>query len=127
MTQWDAAQLDAIDAADDLLVSPLRPDGVTYGTPTWIWSVVVDGELYVRGYNGTASSWYTAAMARPAGRIHAAGAVHEVGFEPAPAALADAIDAGYSAKYATSPYLPPMISGRARAAGVRIRPRLDHR
>jgi hypothetical protein len=25
---------------------------VTPGTPTWIWSVVVDGQLYVRGYNG---------------------------------------------------------------------------
>jgi hypothetical protein len=25
---------------------------VTYGTPTWIWSVAVDGALYVRAYNG---------------------------------------------------------------------------
>lgn len=122
---WEAAELAAIDADDDLKVSPLRADGVTHGTPTWIWAVVVDGDLYVRGYNGTASTWYSAAMARPAGRIHASGAVHDVLFEPSPADLADAIDAAYRAKYATSPYLPPMLSPRARAAGVRIRPRKD--
>ncbi|MBV8228112.1 MAG: DUF2255 family protein [Verrucomicrobia bacterium] len=37
---------------DDLHISPLREDGVTYGTPTWIWSVAVEGALYVRAYNG---------------------------------------------------------------------------
>ena len=66
MNTWPAATLAAIGAADDLKISPLRADGRTFGTPTWIWSVVVDGELYVRGYNGTASRWYGAAMARPA-------------------------------------------------------------
>ncbi len=120
---WDGATLAAIDDADDLKVSPLRADGVTHGTPTWIWAVVVGGDLYVRGYNGTDSRWYAAAMARPSGRIHAAGAIREVTFEPAPAELADAIDAAYRAKYAMSPYLPPMVSAHARAAGVRIRPR----
>ena len=34
--------------ADDLHISPFREDGVTYGTPTWIWSVAVDDALYVR-------------------------------------------------------------------------------
>ena len=121
-TTWPQATLTAIDTADDLKISPLRPDAVTFGTPTWIWSVVVDGELYVRGYNGTASRWYQAAMARPEGRIHAAGQVHDVPFEAAPADLTDAIDDAYRVKYASSPYLPPMLSGRARAAGVRISP-----
>ncbi|MBK9695984.1 MAG: DUF2255 family protein [Propionibacteriaceae bacterium] len=121
-TTWPQATLTAIDTADDLKISPLRPDAVTFGTPTWIWSVVVDGELYVRGYNGTASRWYQAAMARPEGRIHAAGQVHDVTFEAAPADLTDAIDDAYRVKYASSPYLPPMLSGRARAAGVRISP-----
>ena len=66
--------------------------------------MVVDGELYVRGYNGTASRWYQAAMARTEGRIHAAGQVHDVTFEPAPDGLADAIDDAYRVKYASSPY-----------------------
>ena len=122
-TIWPADTLAAINHADDLKISPLRADGLTYGTPTWIWCVAVDGELYVRGYNGTASRWYTAAMARPDGRIHAAGQVFEVTFDAAAPELADPIDAAYRAKYASSPYLPPMISARSRAAAVRIRPR----
>lgn len=123
MTTWPAETLAAIDAADDLKISPLRADGVTFGTPTWIWCVVVDGELSVRGYNGTASRWYAAAMARPEGRVHAAEQTFDVTFEPAAPELASAIDDAYRAKYSTSPYLAPMISARARAAGVRIRPR----
>jgi hypothetical protein len=45
-------ELRKIAEADDLHISPYREDGVTYGTPTWIWSVAVDGNLYVRAYNG---------------------------------------------------------------------------
>ena len=52
MGKWSKAQLEKIAATDDLHISPLRDDGVTYGTPTWIWSVVVDGDVYVRAYNG---------------------------------------------------------------------------
>jgi hypothetical protein len=39
----------------------------TYGTPTWIWSVVVDGALYVRPYNGPDSRWYQARSGRGLG------------------------------------------------------------
>lgn len=70
---WQADTLAAIDAADDLKVSPLRADGRTHGTPTWIWAVVVSGDLYARPYNGTRSRWYQATLDRPDGRIHAAG------------------------------------------------------
>jgi hypothetical protein len=120
---WPASTLAAIIDADDLKISPLRADGVTHGTPTWIWCVAVDGDLYVRGYNGIRSRWYQAALAHPHGRIRAAGQVFEVTFAPAQAGLADRIDDAYRAKYADSPYLPAMISTRARAAGIRIRPR----
>ena len=58
---WSSNELERIAGADDLRISRLRQDGVTYGTPTWIWSVSVDGELYVRGYNGQESRWYQAA------------------------------------------------------------------
>jgi hypothetical protein len=67
--------------SDDLHIAPFREDGTTYGTPTWIWSVVVDGSLYVRVYNGTGSSWYGAAMKQKAGRITIAGMTKEVTFE----------------------------------------------
>jgi hypothetical protein len=122
-TTWPAATLAAIDAADDLKVSPLRPDGSTYGTPTWIWCVVVDGELYVRAYHGDASRWFAAATARPQGRIHAAGEVHDVIFEPTAPERDEAIDDAYRAKYAGNAFLTAMTTGRARTAGFRLRPR----
>jgi hypothetical protein len=82
MTTGSKDELHKIAQADDLHISPFRDDGVTYGTPTWIWSVAVDDALYVRGYNGQNSRWYQAAVRQKAGRIIAAGMVKEVMFEP---------------------------------------------
>lgn len=120
---WAPNELQTIAATDDLHISPFREDGVTYGTPTWIWSVVVDGELYVRGYNGTRSRWYRAAIRQKAGRIRAAGMTKDVVFELVDGAINDRIDEAYRAKYSGSPYLAPMIGARARVATVRVRPR----
>jgi len=124
MAAWSKAELHQIAEADDLHISPFREDGVTYGTPTWIWSVAVDDALYVRGYNGVESRWYQAAVQQEAGRIKAAGITKEVVFEAViDEAMNDRIDKAYRAKYAKSPYLKPMISDRARAATIRIAPR----
>ena len=120
---WDKNQLDRIVQADDLHIAPFRDDGKTPGTPTWIWCVQVDGDLYVRGYNGKASRWYQAAVKQRAGRIQAAGETFDVAFEPVTDQINDAIDAAYQAKYAKSTYLKPMVSERARAATVRVTPR----
>jgi hypothetical protein len=117
---WAPNELQKIAASDDLHISPLRNDGVTYGTPTWIWSVVVDGELYVRAYNGRQSRWYQAAVRQQAGRIRTAGLTKEVAFEPVDGAINDRIDDAYRAKYGGSPYLAPMIGPRARSATVRV-------
>ena len=122
MSTWSKHELRKIAEADDLHISPFRDDGKTYGTPTWIWSVVVDDELYVRGYNGQKSSWYQAAVAQKAGRIIAAGMTKEVTFESVNGAINDRIDDAYQAKYRGSPYLPPMISARARSATVKVMP-----
>ena len=59
-------ELSKIAEANDLHISPFREDGVTYGTPTWIWSVVVGDALYVRAYNGQSSRWYQAAVRQKA-------------------------------------------------------------
>jgi len=122
MSNWTKGELDKMAAADDLDISPFREDGVTYGTPTWIWSVVVGDSLYVRGYNGQASRWYKAAVTQKAGRIRVAGLEREVMFEPAAGELNDRIDEAYRVKYRTSSYLSPMIGDRARAATVKITP-----
>jgi hypothetical protein len=123
MSTWPKDELRKIAEADDLHISPFREDGKTYGTPTWIWSVVVDGALFVRGYNGQKSSWYQAAVRQKAGRIKTAGMTREVTFEPVEGSINDRIDEAYRAKYAGSPYLKPMIGSQARAASIRILPR----
>jgi hypothetical protein len=120
--EWSPNELRQISDSDDLHISPFREDGETYGTPTWIWSVVVDGELYVRGYNGQQSRWYQAAVQQRAGRIRAAGITKEVVFGAVDGAINNRIDDAYRAKYGGSPYLTPMISKRARSATVRVMP-----
>lgn len=125
MTPWTAEQLENISSTDDFHISPYRNDGTTPGTPTWIWSVVVDGNVYVRAYNGTASRWHQSAMTQRAGRIRAGGIDAEATFTPVDGGINDRIDDAYSVKYAGSPYLPPMLSNRARAATVRVDPQKD--
>jgi len=123
MSRWPKNELQKIAQTDDLHISPFRDDGKTYGTPTWIWSVVVGDSLYVRAYNGQKSSWYQAALRQMAGRITVAGMTKEVSFEPVSGAINVSIDDAYRAKYKGSPYLNPMIGTRARAATVKIAPR----
>lgn len=125
MSAWSKDELRKIADTDDFHISPFREDGITYGTPTWIWSVVVDDGLYVRAYNGPSSRWYKAAMQQNAGRITAAGMTKEVVFEHIKGEINDRIDAAYRAKYEGSPYLQPMINARARAATVKVIPRND--
>ncbi len=117
---WTEEELTKIAATDDLRIAPFHEDGVTTGTPTWIWSVVMDGALYVRAYNGQNSRWYKSAMKQKAGRISAAGMNKQVTFEPVEGAINDQIDDAYRVKYSSSSYLGSMISTRTRAATVRV-------
>lgn len=115
-------ELNRVDKADDLHIAPFREDGKTYGTPTWIWAVIVDGNLYVRAYNGVNSRWYKSALEQKAGRIIAAGITREVRFERVHGDINSVIDEAYRKKYNDSPYLSPMISNRSRAATIKIIP-----
>src|SRR4051794_41961421 len=94
MAAWSKDELRKIAEADDLHVAPFREDGVTYGTPTWVWSVAVDDGLYVRAYHGHDSRWYRAAVRQKAGRITAAGLTRGAAFE---AARGDIKDRRYDA------------------------------
>ena len=124
MPTWPKTELRRIAEADDLHIAPFRDDGATYGTPTWIWSVAVEGALYVRAYNGRKSRWHQAALKQKAGRIIAAGLTREVAFEPVEGPINDRINDAYRTKYRGSRYFNPMISARARAAMIRINPRV---
>jgi hypothetical protein len=119
---WDSADLDRIAATDDLHIAPLRSDGVTYGTPTWIWSVVVDGRVFVRAWNGVRSRWYQSAIEQGAGRVTVAGGAFEVEFAKADTALRGRVDDAFREKYSGSPYLPPMLDAGPSAATIEIIP-----
>lgn len=121
-TNWSSDVLAKIRETDDLHVAPYRDDGKTFGTLTWIWSVVVDGSLYARAYNGRKSRWFAAAIRERAGRITAAGLTLDVAFSEGDHALSPKIDDAYRVKYAGRPYLKDMVGERARAATVRIDP-----
>ena len=124
MTTWPRDTIEEIAATDDLHIAPYHPDGETTGTLTWIWSVAVDGRLFVRAWNGTRSRWHRAALAQRAGRITAAGREFDVEFAAVgDPGLNDRIDAAYEQKYADSRYLPPMVAPGPKAATVEVTPR----
>ena len=119
---WRTDELARINLADDFHVAAYRDNHVTLGVPAWTWVVAVDGELYVRAYNGTRSSWYQSAVRERAGQISVAGMKKLVAFESVQGAINEKIDLAYRAKYSGSRYLDAMLSERASAATVRIRP-----
>jgi hypothetical protein len=123
MNSWNEDDLRAIAESHDLYISPFREDGTTYGTPTLVWPLVVDGEVYVRAANGQQSSWYRAAVSQKAGRIRVGGKNYEVTFEPGGNETAPAIDAAYEEKYTGSSAVPIMQEEEPKAATVRISPR----
>lgn len=104
-TTWPKDELRRIAETDEPHISPFREDGKTFGTPTRIWSVVVDGALYVRSYNGKSGRWHQAATKQKGGRVSAAGLTKEVSFEPVSGSINDRIDQAYRSKYASNPYL----------------------
>lgn len=122
MSQWTKTQLVAFATADDMHVAPFYADGQTTGTPTWIWSVVVGDELYVRAWNGQQSGWYQSAKQQRAGKIRLAGETFDVSYLPVKtdAQLTAAISQAYETKYAGSPYLPPMLAAGPVSATVRL-------
>ena len=123
MATCSTEELRKISETDDLHISPFREDGVTYGTPTWIWSVAVDHALYVRAYSGQNSRWYQAAVRQKAGRITVAGMRKEVTFESVDGPINDLIDDAYHARYHGNAYLSSMLGARARSATVKVIPR----
>jgi hypothetical protein len=120
--QFTTDELQRIDKADNLHIAPFREDGKTYGTPTWIWVVVVADALYVRAYNGVNSRWYKSALQQKAGRVIAAEMTKDVIFEPVQGDINNLIDEAYKSKYSSSSYLAHMIGNTARSATVKISP-----
>jgi Uncharacterized protein conserved in bacteria len=121
---WALEQLQKFSQADDFRVSPFYSDGKTYGTPTWIWSVVVDHRLFIRAWNGQNSRWYRSAIKQQGGRIFLDGSNHEVIFKKLhDDKINQLVDQGYRDKYGKSCYFPPMIQNGPRSTTIEVLPK----
>jgi hypothetical protein len=126
MSTWLKNELSKIAESDDLHIAPLRKNGMVYGPPSWIWSMAVDGALYVRPYNGTKSSWHQTAIRQKAGRIIAAGMTKDVTFEAVRRSTSGSMKR-IARNNRASPYLNPMIGPDTQAATVNVIPRATRR
>lgn len=125
---WSASQAQQFRVADDLRVSPFYEDGKTFGTPTWIWSVVVDGQLYIRAWHGQKSRWYRSAVTQGSGKITIAGQNYLTTFNCVKnETLNRQIDQAYELKYGNSPYLLPMLANGPRSTTMQVLPRSERK
>ena len=69
MSKWPENHLSRIAPSDDPHTAPFGEDGGACGTPTWIWSVAMDGDSYVRGptTGGTPAGTGPPSARRPSG------------------------------------------------------------
>jgi hypothetical protein len=124
MTAWTTDELDRIEAADELEIASLRPDG-TWRNPTTIWVVRLGDDLYVRSVNGRTSGWFRGTRVRHEGRIRAGGVEKNVTFIDGEGDVADRIDDAYRTKYRryAANIVDTTITPEARAATLKLVPR----
>lgn len=118
---WSETHLDSAARSHDFRVSPFRDDGITPGTPVWVWAVVVADAAYVRSSNPS-SRWFAAAVAQGGGRASFPGWEGEVVFAVVDDRLVlDAVDRSFREKYRDDPYLTEdlLLASRGRVLSVR--------
>jgi hypothetical protein len=98
MTTWTDAELEPIDAADELDLASQRADRTLRPYVT-MWVVRVGDDLYVRSAYGADNPWFRRAKASGVGRIRAGGVERDVSFDDADPGVHAAVDAAYHAKY----------------------------
>ncbi len=124
MTAWTTDELDKIDAADELEIASVRPDG-TLRAPTTIWVARLGDDLYVRSVNGRTSAWFRGTQARHEGRIRAGGVEKDVTFVDVDGDAADRIDDAYRTKYRryAASIVDSTLTAEARSATLKLVPR----
>jgi hypothetical protein len=125
MTTWTSDELRKIEAAEELELASVRPDG-TLRNPVTIWVVRIGDDLYVRSANGRTGSWFRATQVRHEGHVRAGGVRKDLTFVvEADDDINDQIDAAYRTKYGRygGRYVNPMVAPAARAATIKLVPR----
>lgn len=125
MAGWHEGDLSKIDSVDELRISTGRADG-SLRKPVIIWSVQVDGNLYIRAVEGVEGLWYTHAMEQGEGQISAGGVEQETMFTPErDTAINDRIDAEYQREYDryAKNIVDSTLTNRAREATLRVDPK----
>ncbi len=124
MTAWTTDELDKIDAADELEIASVRPDG-TLRSPKTIWVVRVGDDLYVRSVNGRTSGWFGGTQVRHEGRIRAGGVEKDVTFVDVDVDVADRVDHAYHTKYRryAASIVDHTVTVEARSATLKLVPR----
>jgi hypothetical protein len=126
MTTWTSEELNKIGTAEELEITSLRRDG-TLRKPVTIWVVRVDDDLYVRSYRGRGGAWFRGTQVHHEGHIRAGGIDKDVTFvEESNPDINTKIDTAYITKYRhySAQYVDPMVAPEARAATIRLVPRL---
>jgi hypothetical protein len=125
MATWTSDELNKIGSAEELRIASLREDN-TLRKPVIIWVVRLGDDVYVRSVNGRNSAWFRGVLTRHAGRIWAGGVEKDVTFvEEVDPHFIDEVDAAYLHKYRRYPqYVAPMVTPEARAATIKLLPRL---
>lgn len=125
MAAWTSDDLKKIEAAEELEIASLRPDGAL-SKPVTIWVVRDGNDLYVRSYKGRSGAWFHATRARYEGRIRAGGVEKHVAFVDEPdSGINERIDAAYRTKYRgyAAQYVESMVAPEARATTIKLIPR----
>jgi hypothetical protein len=119
---WAPKDLDVLDAATEIKVASVGPDG-SLRSDTTIWVVLVADGIYVRSYRGATGGWYRAARQSGLGRVTGGGIKRDVTFTKTDGPERDAVDAAYRHKYGQSSYTDAMVSADATATTLRVTPR----
>ncbi len=125
MSAWTSAELDRIDAAEELELASVRRDG-TRRRPVTMWVVRVGDDVYVRSVNGRGSSWFRGAQTRHEARVRAGGVERDVELVETDERNSS-VDAAYEAKYGRRypSIVPSIVAAPAREAALRLVPRAE--
>jgi hypothetical protein len=123
MSAWTSDELDRIDEAEELQISPRYRDD-SLAKPRIVWVVRSGDDVYVRSVDGRGSAWFGGALERHEATVRVGGVEKDVSLietNEADDMIDDAYQAKYGRRYPT--IVPSIVAPKARAATLRLVPR----